>query len=439
MIKYSLTKEGLKSIISPYKNLFAKKLHQNKLLTKSLTKTNSFSKSLRGKMTEKVSKQTFYQKFDKKSENKIITNTSDFIKNINFKLPKVDLSNLKNKLNFKKLSIQPIISKFNFKKEIKNEKEYLIDVDKKFLKLDGLIKLNSVSKNFGSNSVINNISLAIPKGKILGLVGISGSGKTTLLKMMVGFYKPTKGSVVIEGRDVLKHQKLVRQSIGFGSQENCFYGRLNVEENIKYFGKLYGLTESFIDSRVDDVLKLVGLYNARNTLAENLSTGMKRRLDIACSLIHDPNIVILDEPTEDLDLNLRKEILNVIKKINAEGKTVVMTSHLLGEIEHVCHNVGILVNGKIVKFGSPEELIKEYTTDYEIHLQLSSGNYKNLLKGLKIKKLVNQNNGVKLYVSDYEHTLSKIIQRAKKDKIISLKVGRPSLGEIFQSYTKNAK
>ena len=300
-----------------------------------------------------------------------------------------------------------------------------------------LIRLSSVSKSFGKNNVINNVSLTIPKGKILGLVGISGSGKTTLLKMLVGFYKPTKGSVIVNGKDIEKHNRSIKRSFGFGSQENCFYGKLNVEENVRYFGELYGLTAEFVNSRIQNVLSLVGLYESRKTLADNLSTGMKRRLDIACSLIHDPNIIILDEPTEDLDLNLRKDILGLIKKINRNGKTIIMTSHLLGEIENVCDVVGILSNGKIAKLGSPEELKREYSKDFEIHLQTTSGKYNSLIKGLKVKKTVKKGKSLLIYVSDGEKAVRKIISRSKKnkDKIISLKLGRPSLSEVFEAYT----
>ena len=140
-------------------------------------------------------------------------------------------------------------------KKIEDKKETAIKTSTKPTKTsyNGVIKLNSVSKSFGNNNVINNIDLTIPKGKILGLVGISGSGKTTLLKMMVGFYKPTKGSILIDGKDILKHDKSVRRIFGFGSQENCFYGRLNVEENVKYFAELYGLTDEYINSRIYSV------------------------------------------------------------------------------------------------------------------------------------------------------------------------------------------
>ena len=330
-------------------------------------------------------------------------------------------------------------------KEEQKEEKIILDkqeiIDNNSSKLSGTIKVNSISKEFNNNSILNNVSFSIPKGKIFGLVGVSGSGKTTLLKLIVGFYKPTKGSVSFDGKDVQKYNKAIRKSFGFASQENCFYGRLNVEENIRYFAELYGLTEDYISSRINDVLKLVGLYEARKTLADNLSTGMRRRLDIACALIHDPNILILDEPTEDLDPNLRKEVLSMIKTINKNDKTIIMTSHLLGEIENICDIVGVISNGKIVKIGSPEELKRQYSKDFEINLQTSSAKYNSILKGIKSDKVVRKGNSITLYVKEPEKVLPKIISmtKKKKDKILSLKVGRPSLSEVFLSLTKNVK
>lgn len=375
-----------------------------------------------------------YQEVTKEGLKRFISPCKKVLGNFNLELYKNILGSLK---------IPKKTTKITEKKEIKEERIQLKEeiFTKKKSNYNGVIKLSSVSKSFGANNVLNNIDLAIPKGKILGLVGISGSGKTTLLKMIVGFYRPTKGNIFLDGKDILKHNKAVKSIFGFGSQENCFYGRLNAEENVKYFAELYGLTDDYINTRLDSVLKLVGLYDSRKTLGENLSTGMKRRLDIACSLIHDPDIVILDEPTEDLDLNLRKEILSLIRRINKDGKTVIMTSHLLGEVENICDNVGILSNGKIVEFGSPETLKQEYSKNFEIHLQTNSGKYNSILKGINAKKIIKKGKGVVLYVPDGEKTLNYIMKKSRrnKDKIVSLKLSRPSLSEIFESYTKNAK
>lgn len=358
----------------------------------------------------------------------------------------INIGSYKNILSNKLGSYTDFLAKFKSKSEKPAKKMEKISEEElklydKYKKVTGEIKINSLSKKFGNHEILNNINLSIPKGKIIGLVGVSGSGKTTLLKLIVGFYKPSKGNIIFNGKDTLKYNKEIRRSFGFGAQENCFYDKLNVEENIKYFGRLYGLTNDYIQYKIEDILNLVELNEARKTLANELSTGMRRRLDIACALIHDPSVLILDEPTEDLDPHLRKGMLHLIRKINKEGKTVIMTSHLLGEIEGICDTVGIIFEGKLIKLGSPEELKKQYSNDFEIHLETQSKNYKSLLKGLKYNKMSSNEKKAVLYVSNGEKTVKEIIGRVnrKKDKVVNLKLSRPSLSEAFEAFTKNVK
>ena len=358
----------------------------------------------------------------------------------------VNLGSYKNILSNKLGSYKDFLANYwagSEKPEKKREKisEEELKLYDKYKKITGEIKINSLSKKFGNHEILNNINLSIPKGKIIGLVGVSGSGKTTLLKLIVGFYKPSKGNIVFNGKDTLKYNREIRRSFGFGAQENCFYDKLNVDENIRYFGKLYGLTDDYINYKVDDILDLVDLKESRKVLANELSTGMRRRLDIACSLIHDPSVLILDEPTEDLDPKLRKGMLHLIRKINKEGKTVIMTSHLLGEIEQICDVVGIISEGKLIKIGSPEELKRQYSKDFEIHLETQSKNYKALLRGLKYSKMTSNGKRAVLYVSNGEKIVKEIVVRVKrkKDKIVNLRLSRPSLSEAFEAFTKNIK
>jgi len=185
-----------------------------------------------------------------------------------------------------------------------------------------LIEIKKVTKIFGRNTVLNDVDLNIPQNKIFGIIGESGSGKTTLLKSIIGFVKPDSGIITFEGREVSRSMETIRERFGFASQENCFYPKLNVRENLEFFGTLYGLSSKLIDSNIKKLLKFVELEDAEKTLAENLSSGMQRRLDIACSLINNPKVLIMDEPTQDLDPVLRKEIVNLIRKINENGTKV---------------------------------------------------------------------------------------------------------------------
>ncbi|MAG50726.1 ABC transporter ATP-binding protein [archaeon] len=223
---------------------------------------------------------------------------------------------------------------------------------------DFVVRVKGVNKKFGNNVILKNINLNVKKGELLCIVGTNGSGKTTLLKSIIGFVEPEDGEIFYNSKNIKSIEKKVKSDFGFATQENAFYPKLTVEENMNYFGNLYGLKKDVLKVNIEKLLKLVDLYTAKDVLAENLSMGMERRLDIACSLIHNPKILILDEPTEDLDVTLRKSILILIKAINKRGTTVVMTSHLLSEIEDVFDRIAILNNKTIAKTGTLKEFRK---------------------------------------------------------------------------------
>lgn len=222
------------------------------------------------------------------------------------------------------------------------------------------IELEHVTKKFGANLVLKDISLKVPYGGITGVIGPSGSGKTTILNILIGFIKPTTGKIYFQSRDIFKDMKNVNTLFGFAVQDFSFYDDLSVKENLEYFGKLYHVKKKILKDRIVELLKLVDLTGCEKVLAKSLSSGMKRRLDIACALIHDPKVLILDEPTQDLDPVLRKSLVATIKRIKAKGRTIILTSHLLGEIDDLCDNLAILYDGEIIEFSNPEKLKKQY-------------------------------------------------------------------------------
>lgn len=223
-----------------------------------------------------------------------------------------------------------------------------------------LIKFQKVKKGFGKNLVLDSINLDIPENKVTCIVGASGEGKTTILKLLIGFYKPDEGEVTYLRNNVFKDFRRVEKDFGFASEDCSFYSKLTVKENLFYFGRLHHLKKKYIIERVEELVDFVGLSNAINTLAENLSIGMKKRLEIACSLIHNPKILIMDEPTSNLDPILRKNILSLIKRIRREGTTIIMTTQILDEIDEVCDKLAILYNRKIKEEGSPERIKEKY-------------------------------------------------------------------------------
>ncbi|MBT3463490.1 ABC transporter ATP-binding protein [archaeon] len=215
---------------------------------------------------------------------------------------------------------------------------------------ESIIEISGISKSFGKNKVLNNLDLKINEGEILGLIGKSGCGKSTLMKILLGVYKGDKGNITIDGN---KNPQNIRHYIGYTTQENSFYDKLTIFENMKYYANLYSLGKkqlpNGLNEHIDKILDSVGLLKSKDTISARISGGMKRRLDFAISLIHDPKILILDEPTTGLDPILVKGFWNIVKEVSKTGKTVIVSSHIFSEIQSNCTKVGIISKGKITK------------------------------------------------------------------------------------------
>jgi ABC-2 type transport system ATP-binding protein len=320
-----------------------------------------------------------------------------------------------------------------------------------------IIQIQHLTKRFGKKSVLKDISLDICEGEIFGIVGASGSGKTTLLRNLIGYLAPEQGDVKFrydyfvkkknkDGRllyaSVYRQQKLAKSLFGFASQEPSFYPKLNVKENLKYFGSLYNLPNKALNSNIEILLSLMDLKSAERTLAANLSGGMERRLDIACALIHDPEVLILDEPTSDLDPLLRDHIWSLIQKINKKGTTIILASHHLSEVENFCSRIAIIKEGRIIDVASPARLKTKYTESQQIKIQTYPGGYENIIKALKrpggwvsgsqIKgsELIIYSDHPQAVIHELLHTLE-----ALKEELIDINVSRPGLDELFLKIT----
>ena len=307
-----------------------------------------------------------------------------------------------------------------------------------------IIQFFNITKIFGKNVVLDNLNLDISCGEIFGIIGRSGSGKTTLLSALIGFIKPEKGKIFFQGQNITNNiPDSVKQQIGFTAQEGSYYPRLTVRENLEYFGTLYNLSSSEIENKIPGILKLVNLDNDENKISSELSSGMQKRLDIACAIIHDPKLLILDEPTEDLDPVLRKEVLNLLRKINKEKNvTIIMTSHLLEEIEQICTHLAILHNKEILIEGTLNELKDYYSNNQEIILETYSGKYSALIKSLKQRKEVNKviesDGKLLVYSPEAENVLRFIMKEleSQDEKVLDLDMNKPSLSEVFESLIK---
>jgi ABC-2 type transport system ATP-binding protein len=228
---------------------------------------------------------------------------------------------------------------------------------------DELIQFKNIKKRFGKKTVLESLNLTIPEGKITGIIGASGEGKTTILKLLIGFYSPTEGTISYSRRNIYNDMNNIKNTFGFATEDGSFHERLTVSENLVHFGQLHHMTRKDVKERAIEVARLVGLDNAMDTLAENLSMGMKKRLDVAISLMHHPKVLIMDEPTADLDPLLRDQMLSLIKKINAGGTTIILTTQLLGEMDKICDKIAILFDKRIVDEGHPKSVKNRYDVD----------------------------------------------------------------------------
>jgi ABC-2 type transport system ATP-binding protein len=331
--------------------------------------------------------------------------------------------------------------------------EYVLKTQRQFSRLEirpesALVRLDSVSKKFKDKAILENVSLTIVPGELLGVIGLSGAGKTTLLNVLVGFAKPEQGRVTMKlpnggVTSVEKDSNLVKAMFGFAAQTPSFYAKLTVKENLEHFGALYGIPETQLVERIKELLRFVGLESSSNTVAVNLSGGMQKRLDIACALIHEPKILILDEPTADLDPLLRKQMWQLIQNINRKGTTVIVASHFVDEIEENCSRIAVLANKRIQRMGTAEQLVGEYAKNYEIEIETRRKDYSKLTKSLSklrvVRDFVEKGNTVVVYTSDPGRMLSWFAKycQQKKERINKLSLARPSLSEVFESIVKN--
>ena len=204
---------------------------------------------------------------------------------------------------------------------------------------------------------VSNLDLDILKGEIFGVLGPNGAGKTTLISMLCSLIKPTSGTFTINNLDYINNKKELKQLIGIVPQEYALYPSLTAYENLSYFGSMYGLQGKILKKSIHLYLEKMGLLEFANKKIEIFSGGMKRRINLIASILHQPKILFLDEPTVGVDVQSKNVIIDHLKQLNKEGTTIVYTSHHLNEAEHFCSRVAIIDNGKIILKGTPKELI----------------------------------------------------------------------------------
>ena len=310
-----------------------------------------------------------------------------------------------------------------------------------------IIELKEVGKQFGRHRILEDVNLTVQEGDVLGVIGQSGCGKSTLLNLITGFLEPSNGELTYfpgatsNPLDLNKHLHKIKKHIGFTPQHNSFYPKLTVEENLHHFGKLYQVKKNILQDNINNLLEITKLKGHKNKLAEHLSGGMQKRLDLSCSLVHKPKLLVLDEPTADLDPVLQNEMVQFLKEINQMGITIVIASHNLEGLEKICNKIAIVHNGKVHSQGLIEEIKKPFLKDHftiNIHPGESKEKLLKYLKSMPIKKIVDQGTKVIIYPKNTEITIKNILDVIKQENLFlhDMDFRKPTLVEIFERTIK---
>jgi ABC-2 type transport system ATP-binding protein len=298
---------------------------------------------------------------------------------------------------------------------------------------------------FGGEKVViealKGVSFSFEKGSIFGLLGPNGAGKTTTVKILATILLPDGGDAYIEGFSVTKEAHMVREILGVVfSADRGFYARLTGLENLIYYGMLYGLSRFDARRKAEELLDLVDLGDSRHRLYEEYSLGMKARLALAKALIHDPSVVILDEPTIGLDPVSSRRIREILKKLSREGKSIMITTHNMWEAEILCNYVAVIMSGRIVASGSPEDLRKRYGGQRYVEIEvldppddLRVGDFEIVRNDGEIAVLRTRSS------ADIASSIEKALLEARSLglRIASIRVREPSLEDVFVEVVGN--
>lgn len=219
-----------------------------------------------------------------------------------------------------------------------------------------VLEIDNIRKEFGTLVAVNDVNFSVERGQVVGLIGPNGAGKTTLLRILATVLRPTSGSVRLLGHDLAKDYLKIRKDIGFLPDFFNLYNDLTLQECLEFFARAYSVKPDSIDKRVDEILEYVDLTDKRDDFIRHLSRGMVQRMDLAVLLVHDPDVFLLDEPASGLDPKARIQLRNVLKRLSSEGRTIVISSHILTELSGFCSHIVIMNKGNIELCGAVDEI-----------------------------------------------------------------------------------
>ncbi len=305
------------------------------------------------------------------------------------------------------------------------------------------IEVNHLKKSFGDLQAVQDASFSADSGEVLSLLGPNGAGKSTTISMLSGLLAPSDGDASIMGHSVIREPEAARKSLGVVPQDIALYPDLSARENLVFWGKMYGLRSAALKSRVDEVLEIIGLTDRQKDHVGKFSGGMKRRVNIGAALLHKPDVVIMDEPTVGIDPQSRRHILDNVKELNRQGMTVLYTTHYMEEAAELSHHIAIMDKGRVIAYGTHDELIKMIGEETRIDLTLNTeaGKVAEAWRATQGVAGIDATDGkVTALVDDSNRVLPRLFEAASKAgvRITSVDIQEPNLETVFLHLTGRA-
>ena len=300
-----------------------------------------------------------------------------------------------------------------------------------------MLKIENLKKTYGKIEALKNINLEIEEGEFFGLLGPNGAGKTTLMNVIIGYLSADSGRIIFNNSTISTQCSSFKNQIGYVPQEISLYQELSAEQNLKIFGKLFKLNDSHLKAKIHEVLELVGLQDRIKDSVKDFSGGMKRRLNIAASLLHDPKLILCDEPTVGVDPQSRNAIFDLLQKLSKEGKTIIYTTHYMEEAERLCDRLAVIDYGEIRAIGDLSSLIS--LIDYKDKLRIikNSESLKFLDQFKDLGEVIQNENIIDIIPSKEFSRLSKLFVEIEKiglsEELLSIK--RATLEDVFLHLT----
>jgi len=299
------------------------------------------------------------------------------------------------------------------------------------------IRAESLQKKFGKIIAVDNVSFDVEEGEIFGFLGPNGAGKTTTIRLLTGILTPDAGNVTIEGINLGNNPIEAKMMMGVIPETGNVYVDLTAKQNMYLAGKYYGMTKEVLKKKSEGLLSHLGLYERRNDHVKTFSKGMRQRVSIACAIIHSPNILFLDEPTEGLDVQSRRLVIETINQMNETGCTVFLTTHNIEEANKLCERVCIIDKGKIVAIDNPEKLKNTFDETQSIEVSFNKKVKRDLFASDFISKIDTSGDKWLLYTNNPDKVVKHVVALAEKNglRIISITTCGPSLEEAFVRLT----